>query len=80
MPHLVLVVTISVDPEPEGTWIWRLEPDNSWTHVLPVSSETETHVDVKVTRHAGMPDEETRRFQVILREDDQAVEVCRVRV
>ena len=38
----------------------------------------ETHVDVVVSRHAGMPEEETRRFTVVLRQDDESVEVCKV--
>ncbi|MBN2489281.1 MAG: hypothetical protein JXQ29_00325 [Planctomycetes bacterium] len=39
----------------------------------------ETHVDVTVTRRAGTPDAETRRFQAILRQEKQAIEVCRLR-
>lgn len=40
----------------------------------------ETHVDVHVVRHAGRPDEESRRFQVILKHEKQSVEVCRIQV
>lgn len=32
---------------PSGTWVWRLEADNSWTNVLQLSSSTGTRADVK---------------------------------
>ena len=40
-------VTPSTAVAPSGTWIWRLESNNSWTHVLQISSETGTHADTK---------------------------------
>ncbi len=33
---------------PTGTWLWRLEPGNTWTNVLQLSSDTDTHADAKV--------------------------------
>jgi hypothetical protein len=30
---------------PSGTWLWRLEEDDSWTNVLLLSSSTETKAD-----------------------------------
>jgi hypothetical protein len=39
----------------------------------------ETHVNVIVTRHAGSPREKVERYTVILKRQDQAVEVCHVK-
>lgn len=39
----------------------------------------ESYVEIVVTRKAGTADAETRRYQVILSREKQAVEVCRVR-
>jgi hypothetical protein len=38
----------------------------------------ETHVNVVVTRHAGTPQEVVQRHTVILKKNDEAVEVCQV--
>src|SRR5215203_2056013 len=32
---------------PAGTWVWRLNADNSWTNVLLLSASTTIHADVK---------------------------------
>ena len=32
---------------PAGTWLWRLEPGNTWTSVLQLSASTSAHADVK---------------------------------
>jgi hypothetical protein len=40
-------VAPSTSVAPSGTWIWRLENDNSWTNVLQISSEIGTHADAK---------------------------------
>jgi hypothetical protein len=32
---------------PSGTWLWRLEPDNSWNNVLLLSSSTRAKADAK---------------------------------
>ncbi len=39
----------------------------------------ETHVNVVVTRNAGRPNEAVERHTVILKKQDEAVEVCRVK-
>jgi uncharacterized protein YfaP (DUF2135 family) len=39
----------------------------------------ETHVNVVVTRNAGRPSESVERYTVILKKQDEAVEVCRVK-
>jgi Concanavalin A-like lectin/glucanases superfamily/Bacterial Ig domain/Cadherin-like domain/Putative Ig domain/Calcineurin-like phosphoesterase len=33
---------------PSGTWVWRLEPDDTWTNVFQLSSSTSAQADVKV--------------------------------
>src|SRR5881628_249439 len=37
----------STTVSPPGTWLWRLEPDNSWTNVLLLSSNSATKADTK---------------------------------
>jgi len=37
----------AVLPNSSGTWVWRLQPDNSWTNVLKVSDSTNARADVK---------------------------------
>ena len=37
----------STSVAPAGTWIWRLEANNTWTNVLQISSATDTHADTK---------------------------------
>ena len=37
----------STAPSESGTWIWRLETDNTWTAVLRISTDTGTKADVK---------------------------------
>jgi len=32
---------------PAGTWLWRLEPDNSWKHLLRLSSSTTAKADTR---------------------------------
>ncbi len=32
---------------PAGTWIWRLEPDHTWTNVLRIASSTAAKADAK---------------------------------
>ncbi|MGA2286519.1 MAG: LamG domain-containing protein, partial [Dehalococcoidia bacterium] len=48
---------------PSGTWLWRLQPDNSWTNVLKLSDSTGADADVKpagdvvhVLLHDGISD------------------------
>ena len=33
---------------PAGTWLWRLQPDDTWTNVLHLSNSTDTQADAKV--------------------------------
>jgi uncharacterized protein YfaP (DUF2135 family) len=40
----------------------------------------ETHVNVLVTRHAGTPEETTERHTVLLKQANEQVEVCKVKV
>src|SRR5262249_58993003 len=35
----------STSVSPTGTWLWRLEPDNSWTNVLRLAASTGTKAD-----------------------------------
>src|SRR5690606_6470211 len=37
----------STAPSESGTWIWRLETDNTWTAVLRISTDSGTKADVK---------------------------------
>src|SRR5687768_1266898 len=37
----------STSVSPTGTWVWRLESNNTWTNILQVSSSTTAHADVK---------------------------------
>lgn len=37
----------STSVSPAGTWLWRLQPDNSWTNVLKLSDSTDAKADVK---------------------------------
>ena len=34
---------------PSGTWVWRLNPNNSWSNVLQLSARTDVKADVKNT-------------------------------
>src|SRR5262249_50242501 len=35
----------STSVSPTGTWLWRLEPDNSWTNVLRLAASTGAKAD-----------------------------------
>ncbi|MDI6858731.1 MAG: sialidase domain-containing protein, partial [Dehalococcoidia bacterium] len=39
----------SASVSPSGTWLWRLEADNTWTNVLLLSNSTNAKADVKAT-------------------------------
>ena len=56
-------VAPSTSVAPSGTWIWRLESDDSWTNVLQISSDTGTRADAKavgsvthILLHDGSPE------------------------
>ena len=53
----------STTASPSGTWVWRLEPDNTWAAVLKISDSTSAQADVKavgdvahVLLHDGSPE------------------------
>src|SRR5581483_1022911 len=37
----------STSAKPSGTWLWRLEPNHSWTNVLRLSAATGTRADAR---------------------------------
>jgi hypothetical protein len=38
----------STSASPSGSWVWRLEPNHTWTSVVRLSTLTNTHADARV--------------------------------
>ncbi len=49
--HTFWTVLATTDPLNPGTWLLRLEPNNTWTIVQKISTNTGSRADVKVVGH-----------------------------